>query len=230
LGKKPYETARALKLSEIPGIVEEYRVAARNAKAAGFDGVEIHAANGYLIDQFLQSKTNHREDAYGGTIENRFRLLSEILDAVAQTWTKDRIAVRLAPNGSFNGMGSSDFREQFSHVIRELDAHGLMYLHAVDGLAFGFHQLGEPMTLAEIRSSYRHPLMGNCGYTREAAEEAIQSGQADMIAFGRPYISNPDLADRFARNLPLAEDAPVTVWSSPGAEGYTDFPQAAVTA
>lgn len=226
LGKKPYEMARALETSEIPTIVDDYRQAAIRAKAAGFDGVEIHSANGYLLDQFLQSKTNHRTDAYGGSIENRTRLLSEVIEAVSETWPRNRIAVRLSPNGAFNDMGSPDYREQFTYTIQKLNEHGLMYLHVMDGLAFGFHGLGEPFTLDEVRAVYDHPVMGNCGYTHETAEEAIQSGKADMIAFGRPYISNPDLAIRFAQGIPLAKDAPVTVWSAPGAEGYTDFPAA----
>ena len=136
----------------------------RWAEAAGFDGIEIHAANGYLIDQFLQSKTNQRTDAYGGSIENRFRFLREIVTAVLTVWPAVRIAVRLSPNGSFNDMGSPDFREQFLHAARELAGMGIGYLHAVDGLAFGFHNLGQPLTLKDLRTVFPGPLMGNCGY------------------------------------------------------------------
>lgn len=223
-GKQAYETPRALKTEEIPAVVEDYRGAARRAKEAGFDGVEIHAANGYLIDQFLQSKTNQRTDVYGGSIENRFRFLREVLEAVLTVWPAGRVAVRLSPNGNFNDMGSPDYRPQFLHVAQQLADYRLGYLHVVDGLAFGFHGLGEPITLAELRSVYRGTLMGNCGYGQETAEAAIRAGHADLIAFGRPFISNPDLVERFTQGWPLAPDAPVTVWSAPGAAGYTEFP------
>jgi N-ethylmaleimide reductase len=204
--------------------VDDYRRAAARAKQAGFDGVEIHAANGYLIDQFLQSKTNHRTDEYGGSIENRYRFLRDIVEAVTSVWHANRVGVRLAPNGIYNDMGSPDFREQFTCAAGELDRFGLAYLHIVDGLAFGYHQLGEAMTLAEFREVFRGPLMGNCGYAKETAEEAISEGHADLIAFGRPFISNPDLVERFEHGWALAEAAPMSDWSSPCAKGYTDFP------
>lgn len=223
-GKQPYETPRAIETAEIPGIVEEYRLATERAYAAGFDGVEIHAANGYLLDQFLQSKTNHRTDEYGGSIENRYRMLKEVVEAVISVGGSDRVAVRLSPNGSFNDMGSPDFREQFTYAASQLDSYDLAYLHVVDGLAFGFHELGEAMTLSDFRKVYRGALMGNCGYDKTIAEEAIANGQADLIAFGRPFISNPDLVERFANGWELNPDASVEVWSSPSHEGYTDFP------
>jgi len=225
LGKKPYETPRALEAWEIAGVVADYRRAAARARAAGFDGVEIHAANGYLIDQFLQSKTNLRTDDYGGSIEKRTRFLEEVVEAVSAEWPAGRVGVRISPNGVFNDMGSPNFREQFTHVARMLDRHGLAYLHVVDGLAFGFHTLGEPMTLAEFRKVFRGPLMGNCGYTLESAEQAVADGLADLIAFGRPFISNPDLVVRFRHGWPLAQPADMADWYSPtGAKGYTDFP------
>jgi len=224
LGKKPYEVPRALETNEIPLIVEDYRRATRRAKAAGFDGVEIHSANGYLLDQFLQSKTNHRDDIYGGSIENRYRLLGQVVAAVTSEMPRNRVAVRLAPNGVFNDMGSPDFREQFTFVARQLDPLGLAYLHVMDGLAFGFHELGQPMTLAEFRQCYSGTLMGNCGYTQPDAQAAIVSGDADLIAFGRPFISNPDLVQRFENNWPLAELASMSVWYSYDAAGYSDFP------
>jgi len=223
-GKLPYETPRALSTEEVGLVVQDYRNAARSAREAGFDGVEIHAANGYLIDQFLQSKTNHRTDPYGGSISNRFQFLREIVEAVLQEWPSRRVGVRLAPNGVFNDMGSPDFREQFAHAAGELNAYGLAYLHVMDGLGFGFHQLGEPMTLADFRSVFSGPLMANCGYTRETAELAVSSGQADLVAFGRPFISSPDLVERFSNGWPLAPEASPQVWSSPSAEGYADFP------
>jgi len=223
-GKQPHEEPRALAMSEIPRVVADYRAAAERAQVAGFDGIEVHAANGYLLDQFLQSKTNHRTDAYGGSIENRYRLLKEVVTAVTEVFPAHRVGVRLAPNGAFNDMGSPDYREQFTYVAQQLNTLGLAYLHVMDGLAFGFHELGEPMTLAEFREVFDGPLMGNCGYTLETAEAAITSGHADLIAFGRPYISNPDLPERFAAGAELAPDADMADWYEPkGADGYTDF-------
>ena len=225
LGRKPYETPRALETREIAGVVADYRRAAARARAAGFDGVEIHAANGYLIDQFLQSKTNLRTDDYGGSIDKRARFLREVVEAVSAEWQPGRVGVRISPNGVFNDMGSPNFREQFSHVAAMLDRHGLSYLHVVDGLAFGFHQLGEPLTLADVRREFHGPLMGNCGYALASAEQAIAEGRADLVAFGRPFISNPDLVERFRHGWPLAEPADMASWYAPtGGRGYTDFP------
>ena len=225
IGKKPYEDPRALKTDEIPSVVEDYHRAAEQAKRAGFDGVELHGANGYLIDEFLQSKTNHRTDEYGGSIENRYRFLKEVVEAVTSVWPASRVGVHLSPNGTYNDTGSPDYREQFTYVAGQLDHFGLAYLHVVDGLAFGFHGLGEPMTLAEFRKVFHGPLIGNCGYTKEAAEKAIAQGYADLISFGRPFISNPDLVERLRNGWPLAELAPMSDWYSPtGAKGYTDFP------
>ena len=223
-GKQPHEVPRALATEEIPVIVEDYRRAAERALAAGFDGVEVHSANGYLLDTFLQSKTNLRTDGYGGSFDNRFRILAEVVEAVSSVFPANRVGVRLSPNGGFNDMGSPDYREQFTFVASQLDKLGLCYLHVMDGLAFGFHELGEPMTLAEFREVFRGQLMGNCGYTQATAETAIAGGDADLISFGRPYISNPDLVRRFAEGLELAADAEVSDWYSPaGAKGYTDF-------
>jgi 2,4-dienoyl-CoA reductase-like NADH-dependent reductase (Old Yellow Enzyme family) len=225
IGKQSHEVPRALETSEIPRIVADYRRAAERARQAGFDGVEIHAANGYLIDEFLQSKTNHRTDAYGGSIEKRYRFLKEVVEAVTSVWPAHRVGIHLAPNGSYNDMGSPDYREQFTYVASHLDGFGLAYLHIVDGLAFGFHNLGEPMTLAEFKKVFHGPLMGNCGYTKETAEKMSAEGHADLISFGRPYISNPDLVERFKNGWPLAVEAPMSDWYSPtGAKGYTDFP------
>lgn len=223
-GKQPYETPRALETHEVAAVVQDYRRAAERAKEAGFDGIEIHAANGYLIDQFLQSKTNHRTDVYGGSLENRFRFLKEIVESILTVWPANRVGVRLSPNGVFNDMGSPDFRETFTDAATRLNTFGLAYLHIVDGLAFGFHELGAPMQLAEFRSLFSGTLMGNCGYTAETAESAIASGNADLIAFGRPFLSNPDLVERFANGWTLNPPAEMQFWSSPGAEGYTDFP------
>lgn len=222
-GKQPHETPRALETDEIALVVEDYRQAARRAKNAGFDGVEIHSANGYLIDEFLQSKTNHRSDAYGGSIENRYRFLKEIVEAIFEVWPANRVGVRLSPNGVYNDMGSFDFRETFLYVAKQLNTYGLAYLHLLDGLGFGFHGQGEPMTLAEFRSVFEGPIIGNCGYDRDTASEAIKKGDADLIAFGRAFISNPDLVERFANNWALNPPADIKVWYSSGEEGYTDF-------
>lgn len=226
-GKEPYETPKALTLDDIHQVIHDYQEAARKARQAGFDGVEIHAANGYLIDEFLQSKTNQRIDQYGGSIENRNRFLLEIIDAVKQVWPSHQIGVRLSPNGVFNDMGSPDYREQFLNAAQELAKHNLGYLHIMDGLAFGFHQLGEPLTLAEFRQVYPGCIIGNCGYTKELGENRLQSGDADLIAYGRPFIANPDLVYRFKNNLALNPEADMSVWySDSGASGYTDFPTA----
>lgn len=225
LGKKPHEVPRALETGEIAAVVEDYRAAALRAKAAGFDGVEVHSANGYLLDTFLQSKTNQREDQYGGSIENRYRILAEVIEAVRSVFPADRVGVRLSPNGVFNDMGSPDYREQFLFVAKQLDQLGLAYLHIMDGLGFGFHELGEPMTLAEFRDVFSGPIIGNVGYNKETAEQAIASGSADMIAIGRPFISNPDLVQRYRNNWALNADADISDWYTPsGAKGYTDFP------
>lgn len=223
-GKHPYETPRALETHEVSVVVEDFRRAARRTKDAGFDGIEIHGANGYLIDQFLQSRTNHRTDRYGGSVEKRFQFLREIVEAVLTVWPANRVAVRISPNGNFNDMGSPDFRETFLHAARELNRFGLAYLHVVDGLGFGFHKLGEPVTLSDVRAEFRGPLMGNCGYEQATAEAAIAGGHADLIAFGRPFISNPDLPARFAHGWPLAPAAPMSVWYSFDPRGYADYP------
>ncbi|NQY79339.1 MAG: alkene reductase [Candidatus Caenarcaniphilales bacterium] len=224
-GKQAHETPRALEIDEIKTTIEDYKNAAKRAKEAGFDGVEIHGANGYLIDTFLQSYTNKREDEYGGSIENRSRFLFEVVEAVTEVWDSSRVGVRISPNGAFNDMGSKDFREQFLYIAKELNKYNLAYLHVMDGLGFGFHELGEPMILSEFKEVYNGLIIGNVGYTKDSAEETIKAGNADMIAFGRPFISNPDLVYRFKNNLELNVDAEISDWYSDiGARGYTDFP------
>lgn len=224
IGKEDYEVPRALETDEVESIVYDYQKASARAREAGFDGVEIHAANGYLIDCFLQSKTNKRHDKYGGTLVKRFQFLKEIVEAVALEWPLDRIGVRLSPNGVFNDMGSPDYRETFLYVAEQLNKMKVSYLHFLNGLAFGFHELGEPMHLKEFRRVFKGTIIGNCGYERKNAEEDIENGYADAIAFGRPYISNPDLVARFANNWPLSPPADMKDWYSYTEEGYTDFP------
>ena len=223
LGKKPYETPRALSAEEIRSTVNDYRKAAVNAKDAGFSGVEVHGANGYLINQFLDSKTNHREDQYGGSIENRYRFFKEVLEAVLEVWAPEQVGCRISPNGIFNDMGSDDFRETYLYVAKALSKLNLGYLHIMDGLAFGFHEKGTPMTLKEFRQIYKGIIIGNCGYTKETAEERIAEGNADLIAFGRPFITNPDLPERFKNNWPLNPAEDMSLWYVPGAKGYTDY-------
>ena len=225
-GKLPHETPRPLETEELAGIVQDYVQAARRAQKAGFDGVEVHAANGYLLDQFLQTKTNQRTDAYGGDLEGRSRLLREVLEGVMQVYPAGRVGVRLSPNGVFNDMGSPDFRESNLELARLLEGYGLAYLHVLDGLAFGFHELGEPMRLSEFRAEFSGPLMGNCGYDAEAARTAIERGAADMISFGRPFIANPDLVERLRQGWPFAEADPATWYKTdPPEKGYTDYPR-----
>jgi N-ethylmaleimide reductase len=222
LGKKDYETPRALTVDEIKATVTDYRTAAANAKEAGFSGVEVHSANGYLLNQFLESKTNLRTDPYGGSLENKYRFLKEVMAAVLEVWSSKRVGVRLSPNGVFNDMGSPDFRETYIYTIKELNRLDLAYVHIMDGLAFGFHQQGEPMTLAEFRAEYDGIIMGNCGYSKEAAEQRLTAGHADLAAFGRPFITNPDLPERLKNNWPLNPADDMSLWYTPGAEGYTD--------
>ena len=223
LGKKPYETPRALSVDEIKAIVNDYRTAATYAKEAGFSGVEVHGANGYLINQFLDSKTNHRADQYGGSLENRFRFFKEVLKAVLEVWAPEQVAARISPNGVFNDMGGHDFRENYLYVASELENLNLGYLHIMDGLTFGFHEQGEPMTLSEFRPIYKGIIIGNCGYTKEASENRIAEENADLIAFGRPFITNPDLPERFKNNWPLNPAEDMSLWYAPGAQGYTNY-------
>jgi N-ethylmaleimide reductase len=222
-GKKEYETPRALTIDEIKATVNDYRNAAANAREAGFSGIEVHAANGYLINQFLDSKTNLRTDNYGGSLENRYRFLKEVMAAVLEVWPAQRVGVRLSPNGVFNDMGSPDFRETFLYTIQQLNKLNLAYVHIMDGLAFGFHEQGEPMTLIEFCAEYDGIIMGNCGYTQETALQILSAGHADLAAFGRPFITNPDLPERFKNNWPLTPADDMSLWYTSGAEGYTDY-------
>lgn len=222
----PYETPRALETDEIAGVVESFRHASELAKAAGFDGIEIHAANGYLIDQFLQSVTNKRTDQYGGSVENRARLLLEIIDAIKTVWAADRIGVRLAPNGSYGSMGSPDNAEQFTYVLQQLSPLGLAYVSILDGFGFGYHDKDRRLTAFDAKKHFKGHVLANNSYTRDIAEGAIRSGAADFVSFGRPYISTPDLAERFEQDLPLNPDATYdTYWNAKkGTVGYIDFP------
>lgn len=223
LGTKPYETPRPLETGEIKTTVQDYKNAARRAVNAGFAGVEVHAANGYLINQFLDSKVNQRTDEYGGSLENRFRFLKEVLEAVLEVCPSQKVGVRLSPNGVFNDMGGSDFRELYTYVISQLNAFNLGYLHVMDGLAFGFHEQGEPVTLKDTRSLFSGVIIGNCGYDPKLAAQRISDKEADLIAFGRPFITNPDLPARVQKGHRLEPSEDMSQWYGGGAEGYTDY-------
>ena len=223
LGSKPHETPRPLTVIEIKATVDDYRKAAENAKAAGFSGVEVHGANGYLINQFLDATTNHREDQYGGSFEKRFRFFREALEAVLEVWPSDQVGARISPNGVFNDMGCDDYREFYLYVTKEINKLKLGYLHIMDGLAFGFHEKGTPMTLAEFRPLFQGIIIGNCGYSKETAEERMAEGNADIIAIGRPFITNPDLPERYRNNWLLNSADDMSLWYTSDPEGYTDY-------
>jgi N-ethylmaleimide reductase len=223
-GKKPYAEARALRLDEIPRLTGEYAAAARNAILAGFDGVQIHAANGYLIDQFLRDNSNFRDDAYGGPIENRIRLLREVTQAVAGAVGADRTSVRLSPNGATQGADDSNPVELFTAAASALHDIGISFLELREIKEFGgFGTTDVPRVSPDIRKVFSGPLILNQEYNLERAEADIASGLADGISFGRPYISNPDLVERLRVDAPLTPDDMAT-WYAPGAEGYTDYP------
>ena len=226
----PFETPRALELDEIPSIVDEYRDAARNALAAGFDGVEVHAANGYLLDQFLRDGTNRRTDRYGGSFENRARLLWEVLEAVGEVFGLERVGVRLSPLGTFNDMRDSDPVGLFGFVLRELAKKPIAYVHLIEAraderppeenVALGS---GAAPTAKLFRPFYPGVLIGAGGFTRGSASEAIAAGIVDAVAFGKLFISNPDLPLRLKDDRTLNGYDPATFYGG-GAQGYTDYP------
>jgi N-ethylmaleimide reductase len=224
----PYETPRALETSEIADVVEGFRQAARNALKAGFDGVEIHGANGYLIEQFLQSRTNFRSDRYGGSIENRARFLMDITHAVLEVWEASRVGVRLSPYGIANDSGEADPMPLYSHVVQSLNPLGLAYLHFIEPRSSGAgraevnHQ-NVPSAMVLFRPIWRGVLMAAGGFSGETAEAAIAAGHADAIAFGRIFISNPDLPRRLREGLPLTPYNRATFYGGEEA-GYTDYP------
>jgi N-ethylmaleimide reductase len=223
----PPETPVPLTVDEIQSVVADYVHGAKLACQAGFDGIEIHSANGYLIDQFLQSKTNKRADQYGGSMENRFRFLKEIVQGVVDSgaYPSNRIGFRISPNGVFGDMGSEDNAQMFTFVAAEMSKLKVAYLHLMDGLGFGYHGLCPAVTAADIRKVFDGPIICNVGLTKEIAEGMIRSGAADLACFGRLYISNPDLVERFANDWPLEPEAAYQHWwQHVGAKGYTDWP------
>jgi len=214
---------RALETDEIAGIVEDYRKAAENAKAAGFDGVEIHAANGYLIDQFIRDGSNTRTDAYGGSIENRLRFLKEVTDAVTGVWGAGRVGVRLSPFSNANNIEDSTPQATFTQAVDLLNGYGLAYLHLVEGQTGGPRDLPEGADLKALYARFGGAKMGNNGYDRDLAIARVETGEIDLVAFGRPYIANPDLAERLEQNAPLNAPDQATFYGG-GREGYTDYP------
>jgi 2,4-dienoyl-CoA reductase-like NADH-dependent reductase (Old Yellow Enzyme family) len=214
--KRAYVTPRALETGEIAGIVAAYRKGAENARLAGFDGVEIHGANGYLLDQFLQDKTNKRTDAYGGSVENRARLLLEVTDACIDVWGASRVGMHLAPRGDAHDMGDSNPAETFGYVATELGKRGIAFLCARE--AIGPNRLGP-----QLKKAFGGVYIANEKMTRDSAEQVIASGEADAVAFGQLFIANPDLPRRLAERLPLNPPRPETFYGG-DAEGYTDYP------
>jgi len=219
-GKQPYVTPRELQDHEIPGIIAGFQQAARNAQAAGFDGVEVHGANGYLLDEFLRDGANHRSGPYGGPLENRARLLLEVTEAVCGVWGSDRVGLRISPLNSYNSMKDSDPAGLTAWLARRLSGSGLAYLHVMRSDFLG-QQHGDVITPA--RENFDGVVVANMGYSAEEADAAIKAGQIDAVAFGVPFLANPDLPERFRRRAPLNDPNPATFYS-PGPAGYTDYP------
>jgi N-ethylmaleimide reductase len=219
-GKKPYVTPRELRDDEIPGIVAGFKKAAENAKVAGFDGVEVHGANGYLLDEFLRDGANKRSGPYGGSIENRARLMLEVLDAAISVWGADRVGLRISPLNSYNSMIDSDPVGVTTYIAQQCSTRGIAYLHMMRADFFQAQQ-GDVMTPA--RQHFKGTLISNMGYTADEAEQAISEGKLDAVAFGTSFLANPDLPARIAAKAPLNAPNPARFYS-PGPEGYTDYP------
>jgi N-ethylmaleimide reductase len=222
-GMKPYVTPRALETGEIPAIIEDYARAAKNAIKAGFDGVEIHGANGYLIDQFLRDGTNKRTDKYGGSIANRAKFLMEVASAVVDVCGGSRVGVRLSPSGTFNDMTDSDPAEDFTFVTKQFNKFDLAYLHIVNVMATEIRHGAKAVPLDLLRDAFKGTLVACGEYGRDRATTAVKEGQCDAVAFGRPYISNPDLVERFKVNASLNEADTATFYGG-DEKGYTDYP------
>ncbi|MEG3628371.1 alkene reductase [Streptomyces poriticola] len=219
-GPQDFVTPRALGAGELPGVVAEFRHAAELAGQAGFDGIEVHAGNGYLIDQFLRDGTNHRLDAYGGSAANRMRLLNEVLDAVCAEWPAERVGVRLTPENGFNSMSDSDPHGHFEYFLGQLSARGLAYAHVLEG---DMMTKTASVDYRVLRTRFAGAFIANNGYDLERAQAAVHSGHADLIAFGTPFLANPDLVRRYREDLPLTAADPATFYGG-GQAGYTDYP------
>jgi N-ethylmaleimide reductase len=224
----PFVTPRALQIEEMPYLVRQFLRGARNALSAGFDGVEIHAANGYLLEQFIDSSTNRRDDTYGGPVENRMRLLTEVVETVSEVWAPDRVGVRLSPYSTFNDISDDDPETTFGHIAGKLSDYRLAYLHIVNPAIAALEKGAEPdaralRMLDLIRERYRGTLMIAGGFDRDTAEAWLEQGKADLIVFGRKFLANPDLPERFRLDTPLNADDPTTFYGG-GPKGYTDYP------
>lgn len=219
---------RALELEELPGIVDDFRQAAANAIEAGFDGVEIHGANGYLLDQFAKDGANVRTDAYGGSVENRARLMLEVTAAVVQEIGAARTGIRISPVSPANGISSTDPQAQFDYIVDQLEALGIVYIHVVEGATGGPRDVA-PFDFGSLRRRFSKTYIANNGYDFELASSHLAEGRADLIAFGRPFIANPDLVERLKSDAPLAEINPATLYGG-GAAGYIDYPSLAAAA
>ena len=222
-GMQDYETPRALDADELPRVAQMFANATTLARHSGFDGVEVHAANGYLLDQFLRDGVNKREDAYGGDAAGRCRFPLEVVDAVVDAWSADRVGVRVSPTGTFGDMSDSDPEATFGHFARELDARGTAYLHVVEPGNSDFKRGAGAFTTGAMRPHFSRTLIANGGYTGEQAREVIAKGEADLVSFGRAYIANPDLAERLRRGAGLNEPDPATFYGG-DERGYTDYP------
>lgn len=223
-GPQPFVTPRALETAEIPGVVEQFAQGARRALEAGFDGVEIHGANGYLIDQFLRDGTNHRTDAYGGSVENRARFLLEVTEAVVGVWGADRVGVRLSPTGAFNDMSDSDPEATFGYAAEVLGRLGLAYLHVVAPGSIDPSTRDHSIAwLLRRNFGAGGTFMINGGFTQETGEAALASGLADLVSFGALFLANPDLPERFAEGAALNAPDPSTFYMG-GERGYVDYP------
>lgn len=228
-GKKDLETPRALETSEIAKIIEEFRLGAVNAQQAGFDGIELHGAFGYLIDQFLQDGSNQRQDEYGGSIANRARFLLEVVAAVAQVWGGERVGIKLSPSNTFYGMVDSDPQATFGYVIKALNDYNLAYIHLMEPNETDLNnrEVINPV-LPVFRPMYQGNIITNGGYDRESGNQAIASGNAQLVSYGRPYLANPDLVNRFKQDAELNEPNPKTFYGMGDTEdapvGYTDYP------
>ena len=219
-GMQDFVTPRALDEGEIPDIFAQFQHAAELARRAGFDGIELHGGNGYLIDQFLRDGSNHRADAYGGNVSNRMRLLNEIIDAVSRIWPAGRVGVRLTPENSFNSMSDSAPQTHFNYFVRELSQRGLAYVHFLEG---DIVSNSPSVDYGALRSSFSGCYIANKGYDLDAAKKAVAEGAADLVAFGVPFLANPDLVRRFRDGLPLNPVYPATFYGG-GEQGYIDYP------
>jgi N-ethylmaleimide reductase len=224
-GFVPASPHREITIEEIPYIIEEFRVAAQRAKDAGFDGVELHGANGYLVDQFIQDGTNKRTDAYGGPIENRVRFLREAVEALISVWGADRVGVRISPSGEWGGISDSDPRATFSHVARVLDGYKIAYLHVIEPRIKGddtLHQSQGVVATRYLRPHFKGAIIAAGGFDRQGAIDIVESGDADLVAFGRHFTSNPDLPYRLEHNLPLTPYVRAAFWGGTEKD-YSDF-------